>query len=59
MDKSDISQENVYLNGLEDRDNYIHMVWLKSKHSDESRKIVLIHGYGGGAAVFMRMAPLL
>ena len=31
---------------------------LKSKHPN-SQKIVLLHGYGGGAAVFMRMAPLL
>lgn len=31
---------------------------LKAKH-DNSPKIILVHGFGGGAAVFMRMAPLL
>lgn len=33
------------------------MVRLKSKH-ENAPKLVMIHGFGGGAAVFMRLAPL-
>jgi predicted esterase len=27
--------------------------------NENAKKIVMIHGYGGGTATFMKMAPLL
>jgi len=34
------------------------VVTFKSSNPNAD-KLVMIHGYGGGAAVFMRMVPLL
>jgi hypothetical protein len=37
---------------------YIHQVIIKSLN-DGAPKLVMIHGYGAGAAGFMRMVPFL
>jgi len=53
-----IIQEDIYLDGKVGSQNFIHAVTCKSK-IENAKKIVMIHGFGGGAAVFMRMVPLL
>lgn len=58
VEPDSISQQDVNLDGNAISENYIHVVTLKSK-LPSAQKIVLIHGFGGGGAVFMRMAPLL
>lgn len=46
------------MDGAAGSQNYIHMVRLQSQRKN-APKLVVIHGYGGGTAVFMRLAPLL
>jgi hypothetical protein len=58
VDPTSITQSDINLDGRPNSENYIHIVTCKSTNVDAER-LVMIHGFGGGAAVFMRMVPLL
>ena len=58
VDPLSIKQEDVNLDGKQGSQNFIHSVSFKSKVQN-AKKLVMIHGFGGGAAVFMRMIPYL
>lgn len=57
VDPATITQENVILDGNPNSQTYIHTIRLKSTSDFEKvPTLVIIHGYGAGAASFCRMA---
>ena len=56
--REDILIENINLDGRADSQNYIHQITIKPK-KEGLPKIVMIHGFGGGGAVFCNMIPYL
>ena len=54
----DIIQEDVNLDGRRGSSNYIHQVTVKPKEQGRP-KLVMIHGFGGGGAVFFKMIHYL
>lgn len=54
----DLIFENVNLDGRPGSENYIHEVTLKGKR-EGLPKLVMIHGFGGGGAIFCNMLPYL
>lgn len=54
IERDDIVQEDINLDGKRGSPNYIHQVTVKPKEHGLP-KIVMIHGFGGGGAVFFKM----
>lgn len=54
----DILIENINLDGSTNSQNYIHQVTIRPVREGLPR-IVMIHGFGGGGAVFCNMLPYL
>ena len=58
VDPATMQQKDCFLDGNPGSENYIHYVHFTSKKTD-AKKLVLIHGFGGGTAQYMRFVPLL
>ena len=54
LSEADIEQKDIYLDGDENGQNFIHYVTVKGKR-EGLQKVVMIHGYGGGGGVFTKM----
>ena len=54
IERENIIQEDVNLDGKKGSPNYIHQVTIKPKERGLP-KLVMIHGFGGGGAVFFKM----
>ena len=54
IEREDIIQEDVNLDGRSGSPNYIHQITVKPKERGLP-KLVMIHGFGGGGAVFFKM----
>ena len=50
-----IQIEDVYLDFLPNTQNFIHTVTIISEKGPEAPLMVLIHGFGGGGAIFYKM----
>jgi hypothetical protein len=58
LTEADILIENVNLDGRYNSQNFIHQVTIKPA-SEGLPKLVMIHGFGGGGAIFVKMIPYL